>query len=105
MDRNEKLKELFLSESFKKEAEGLTTAEELQELFAKHGVEMTKDEVIELCGQIAQQMQAGENGEVSEAALDNVSGGFAWALAGFGALCIGSLAYGIYRGYQDSKRG
>lgn len=104
MDRNEKLKELFLSESFKKEAENLKTAEELQELFCKHGLEMTVEEVVDLCGKIARQMEAGENGEISEDALEDVTGGIAWALVGLGVLCVGAVALGIYNGYQETKR-
>lgn len=75
MNRNEKLKELFLSESFNREAEGLATVEELQALFAKHSMDVTQGEVIELCSQIVQQTQADKTGEISEEALDNVSGG------------------------------
>lgn len=104
MDKNEKLKELFLSESFKKEAESLKTAEELQELFHKNGLEMTIEEVVDLCGKIAHQMEAGNDGEISEEALDDVTGGVAWALVGLGVLCIGAVALGIYNGYQEAKR-
>ena len=104
MDKNEKLKELFLSESFKKEAESVKTAEELQEVFRKNGLEMTIEEVVDLCGKIARQMEAGENGEISEDALEDVTGGIAWALIGLGVLCVGAVALGIYNGYQETKR-
>lgn len=105
MERNEKLKALFESESFKQEAQGVATAEELKELFQKNGVEMTVEEVVELCGQIAKQMDVGDDGEISEEALENVTGGIAPWLIGLGVLCIGAVALGIYNGYQDAKRG
>lgn len=104
MDKNEKLKELFLSESFKKESESVKTAEELQNLFQKYGLDLTLDEVVELCGQIARQMEVGDKGEISEDALDNVTGGIAWALIGLGVMCIGAAAVGVYNGYQEAKR-
>ena len=79
-------------------------AEELQEVFRKNGLEMTIEEVVDLCGKIARQMEAGENGEISEDALEDVTGGIAWALIGLGVLCVGAVALGIYNGYQETKR-
>ena len=105
MDRNEKLQELFSSEEFKQEAANISTAEELQALFAKHGLELSIDEVISLCGQIAAQM--GEV-ELSENELEDVAGGFGLVTVGIIALgvgCIGALAMGIYNGYIEAKRG
>lgn len=104
MDKNEKLREIFMSETFKKDAEAVTTAEELQKLFEQYGLVLTIEEVVDLCGRIAQQKILDENGEITESALDDVTGGIAWALIGLGVVCIGSLAIGIYNGYRETKR-
>lgn len=103
MDKNQKLAELFESEQFKEEASKIQTAEELQALFAEHGVDLTMDEVINLCAAIAAQM--GE-AELSEEDLENVAGGFGIVTVGLiclGVACIGGLAVGIYNGYRDAK--
>ena len=105
MYSEKKLEELFKSEEFKKEVANLKTAEELRAAFAKHGVEMTEEEVVNLCGQIAKQVSEGENGELTEESLENVSGGIAPWLIGLGVVCIGSVALGIWNGYNDAKKG
>ena len=102
MDRNQKLEALFKSAEFKAAAENVTTAEELQALFAKNGVEMSLDDVYELCGQIATQVQAGD-GELSEDALESVSGGIITMVA-CGVVCIGALAVGIWNGYHRTRK-
>lgn len=104
MEKQQKLNALFTNEAFKAEADKISTAEELQELFAKYGVEMTLDEVIDLCGVIARYMQSEDSEELSEDDLDNVAGGIAWLAIGVAVLCIGALAIGIYNGYQSCKK-
>ncbi len=103
MMNEQKVAELFQSESFKAEVANITTAEELQKAFERHGVDMTLDEVIGLCGQIAHQMQSDD--ELDEDALENVSGGIAWALVGLGVVCLGAVALGIWNGYNSAKKG
>lgn len=96
MDKNQKLADLFQNQNFKKEAESIQTAEELKSLFAKHGVDLTQDELLELCAGIAAQMK---EDELSEGDLEAVGGGFAMAavtLFALGASCIGCLAGSIY---------
>ncbi len=100
MDKNAKLMEIFQNEQFKVEAENLTTAEELQSLFSKYGLELTKQEVVALCGAIVRQMNGGE---LTEDDLEDVAGGFAWAIVGavaLGAACLGGCAGGIYAGVK-----
>lgn len=105
MDKHEKINELFASEEFKNEASKISTAEELQELFAKHGVEMTVDEVIELCGVIARYMEADAKEELTQNELDEVAGGvIGWLAVGVAVLCVGALAMGIYNGYKSCKK-
>lgn len=91
------VQELVASEEFGKEVEELETAEELQAAFARHGVELTPDEVTELCVGIASL-----NGELREDALDTVAGGVPGIITG--ALIIGgvwALSYGV--GYVVGK--
>ena len=101
---NTKLEQAMMTESFKKEVKTVTTAAELKELFHKYDVELTEEEVVDFCGNIAKQMEAGENGELSEDALENIAGGFWGAVIGVGVLVIGCVGLGIYNGYQEEKR-
>lgn len=104
MYSEQKLTELFKSDTFKAEVANVKTAAELQEAFARNGVEMTQNEVLDLCGKIAQQVESNEGGELTEENLENVSGGIAWALIGLGVVCLGGTALGIWNGYQKAKR-
>ena len=104
MKYEEQLSKLFQDEAFKAEVSELKTAEELQAAFARHGVNITKDEVIDLCGAIAQQMDKGDEEELNEEALENVSGGIAFSLIALGVVCIGAVALGIWNGYNGAKQ-
>lgn len=96
---NDKLNVLFMNESFTVEAKTVTTVEEMQKLMKKYDVEMSSDEIVEMCRVIAEQMNSEE--ELSENTLDNVSGGFpGWWIA-VGVVCVGAFALGIYNGLKD----
>ena len=61
---------------------------------------MTKEEVLDLCAMAARRT---EEGELSEDALEDVSGGFGalfWTGVGIGFAVV-TLA-GVYRGYKDN---
>ena len=100
----EKLTALFQDESFKKEAEPCDTMEAFQELFNSKGLEMTKDEVVEVISQIAEKKQQLDNGEITENDLENVAGGLVISTTvfciGVGIACIGSGAAAAYAGYH-----
>ena len=81
----EKLEALLQNEKVQEELSALTTVEEIQAVFAKHGVEMTRQEVEDLCVQVALSKDGAADGELSEDALENVSGGF---VISFTAGCI-----------------
>ena len=96
MEMEQKLAELFQSVQFKEAVENIQTAEELQELFAANGVELTQEEVYDLCVGIAAQK---EEAELGEGDLENVTGGFGMltaAVLALGAACLGCLAGTIY---------
>lgn len=83
MDKNEKLVEIFENEQFKAAAEEITTAGELQALFAEYGLELTLDEINELCAVAALRMNSGE---LNETELEDVSGGASSALRAVGSV-------------------
>lgn len=104
MTKNEKLVMIFQNEEFKHESQGMKTAEDLQKLLAKYGLELTMDEVYGLCAQIACSQK---DGELDEEDLETVSGGAAWvavAAIGLGVVCIGSFAIGVYNGYKSTRK-
>ena len=98
MDANmmKKLQELLESEAFGKEIENVQSAEELQSAFAAHGVDMTVEEVEEVCAAIV----AKNEGTLDENALEQVSGGIGHML------CAAAFAVGYVHGriVQKIKR-
>ncbi len=105
MEKNAKLVEIFKNEQFMEASKTLKTAEELQELFSRFGLELSMDEVHELCAQIANSMK---DGELEETDLEAVSGGIGWvavAAIALGVVCIGAFAVGVYNGYKEAKNG
>ena len=72
MDIKAKLVEIFENEQFKAAAEELTTVDELRELLAQYGLELTLEEVGSLCAQAIVGMK---DGELDEADLEDVAGG------------------------------
>lgn len=98
-----KLNVLFQNEEFKAECENIHSVEELQKLFATHDVEMSIDQVTELCIAIGKRAAQEENGELSEEDLDDVAGGFGvvtWTCIGLGVLCLGAFGLGVYNGLK-----
>lgn len=99
MDANmmKKLQELLESEAFGKEIENVQSAEELQSAFAAHGVDMTVEEVEEVCAAIV----AKNEGTLDENALEQVSGGIAFLTAA--AVCVGACAVSYVAGYVGGR--
>ena len=103
-----KITELFQQEAFQAEANNCKTMEDFYNLFVSNGVEITEDETIELISKIAEEKQKADDGEISEADLDNVSGGLAGlaavaACVGIGVLCVGAAAATAYVAYQGLR--
>lgn len=96
VERAEELSAIFQNEKFKLEAEKLITVEDMQSLFAKYNVQLTLEEVKELCRQIGRYMQNAKDGELEEDTLELVSGGIAWGMIALGAVCVGAFALGVY---------
>jgi len=100
MKNADALKELVKNQEFVKEAENFKTIEDFQKGFAKYGVEMTEQEVVEFC---AEATKYGENKELAEEDLESVAGGFGpmfWVCAG----CLVAAAIGAYNGYRSCKK-
>lgn len=92
----EKIKELLASEEFGNEVKDYETEEELQAAFARHGVELSVEDVRAICAQV----YVANGGELSDEELDDVAGGFALT----GALLLAGavvLSYGV--GYVAGK--
>lgn len=103
---DQKLTVLFQDASFKEEAKSFKTVEDMQRALANHGIEMSVDEVTELCVAIGKKVVQDSGDELNEDALDSVAGGFgiaAWVCIGVGVLCIGAFALGVYNGYKGKK--
>ena len=100
MDKNTKLVEILSNEQFQAECPALETAEDMQKLFAKYGLDLTLDEVNGFCVQVACSMK---EGELDEEDLALVAGGFSWVVAAaiaLGVVCVGAFAIGIYNGLK-----
>ncbi len=67
----EQLQELMNDESFAKEIAKLETNEEVQKAFEAHGIGFTMDEIKDITEKLY-----GDETELSEESLENVSGGF-----------------------------
>ncbi|MBR3841851.1 MAG: hypothetical protein IKM38_01090 [Christensenellaceae bacterium] len=66
-----KLSSILADEVFNKRVKKLETAEELQAAFAERGLDLSIEEVHEICSQIA----GGEESEMDDDALEAVNGG------------------------------
>ena len=105
MDKNDKLVEILGNEQFKAESKTLTTAEDLQTLFAKYDLDLTMDEVYHLCASIACSMKSDD--ELDAEDLEYVAGGIAWpvvAAVALGVVCLGAFAIGVYNGYKSTRK-
>ncbi|MBQ6999501.1 MAG: hypothetical protein IJN67_00470 [Oscillospiraceae bacterium] len=86
---------VFSNEAFKAEAQTLKSLDELQKLLAKYEVQLSMDEVKELCAEIAEAAKVNDNDELTEDALDNVAGGV-WGYVILGVVCLGAFCLGVY---------
>ena len=96
---NEKFKEILYNADFQKEAEGMKTIEDAQKLLAKYGLELSTAEVEKAFAEIGEAANAAE-GELSEDALEDVAGGFAWGVVLAVAPHVIRFAIGVYKGYK-----
>ena len=101
------LEQILKNGEFAEKAAKLTTAEELQELFASYGLELTVEEVVAFCELVAKEKekQDANGGELSANDLEDVAGGgflFVAGCIGLGVAAVGGLAIGIYNGYKKN---
>lgn len=71
----EKLEMLFADEAFKEQVKNVKSIEEMQKLFADHGVDFSEEEltrILESCEKLAFQ----ENEELDDEQMEDVAGGF-----------------------------
>lgn len=109
MNKGTELVEILENEQFQKEVVNVSTPEEMQQLIAVHGMELSVDEVMELCGQIVKTMNGDE---ISEDELDNVAGGVVILgvtiatskLIALGVGCVGAAALGLWNGYHSNRK-
>ena len=106
----EKMTALFENETFKAEANTCKTMDDFHNLFIANGIEASMEETIDLVSRIAQERQEMDNGEISDEALGEVSGGIVLtgtaavlACIGIGAVCVGAAAATAYVAYQGQR--
>lgn len=92
----EKIRMLMESEAFGKEIENVESAAELKSVFESHGVDVTEEEIVEICRGITQD----KGDTLSEEDLDAVSGG--GFLTGL-AIVAGAWAVSYVAGYVAGK--
>ncbi|MGN1367587.1 MAG: hypothetical protein ACI4WX_01855 [Aristaeellaceae bacterium] len=98
------LNALLEDKNFMVEMLSQETAEDVQALFKKNGVEFTLEEVREI-GRHIEELSSAEE-ELTDAALESVSGGVvitaatAWAVAK-AAIAVGSAGLAIYKWYKS----
>lgn len=88
MTREEKITELLMDDSFLSKVDDAENYEELSNLFIENGADISPAEVEQLVSVVA---QTNKTGELNEADLENVSGG--WWVAG------------VYSCYKAAKSG
>lgn len=111
----EKISVMFQTPEFQEEANKCETMEDWNALLVRNGIEISFDETVELVSLIAQSKIKLDGGELSEDALDEVSGGVAgaaaaglvlsggpavWACVGIGVVCVGAACLAGYTAYQ-----
>lgn len=98
------LNALLEDKNFMVEMLSQETAEDVQALFKKNGVEFTLEEVREI-GRHIEELSSGEE-ELTDTALESVSGGVvitaatAWAVAK-AAIAVGAAGLAIYKWYKS----
>lgn len=101
MTNQKKFQELINDENFVKAAFCVDTVEEVQKAFADHGVEITTEEIYAIGDAVSAATSAG--GELSEDALDAVSGGvIEWILVGKVVVAVGGAALGLWGWYRSA---
>lgn len=95
-----KVSTLVKKEEFGEEIKDISTAAEFVEAFAAHGIEVTEEEVVEIC----EALVAGANAdELSESELDCVSGGFVQGVLILGGAYIACYVAGRIIGKKIKK--
>lgn len=102
-EKNQKLQELKNDQAFISKLSECKSGENLMEVFSEHGINFSEDE-LEIIKKMAEAEQA--NGELSEEALENVSGGVV-TLCALAMSCVfvacGSQVILSYLGYLQRK--
>jgi lactobin A/cerein 7B family class IIb bacteriocin len=99
MEHKDAILEILKKPEFVSEAENYKTITDFQNGFAKYGLELTEQEVVDFC---ADAVKYSENKELGVEELENVAGGFGpmfWVVAG----CVVAAAIGAYNGYKSCK--
>ncbi len=90
----QKFESLKNDKDFAEQMAMVETVQDVQEIFAKNGIELSVED-IERSMAFAQAKEA--NGELSEEMLDDVSGGFVFALVGAWTLFNVAIFGGAYK--------
>lgn len=106
-----KFEELVNDKRFQDELKDLKTVQEIQAAFSRHDVELSEQEVEDLCVQVALNANEASEEELDESALENVSGGFvisftAGCIYAVGCACVGAaeIGWAVYRARKARRR-
>lgn len=106
LENNATFVELMENKEFVHEMMSQETPEDVQKIFADNGVDMTIDEVNEIGRALANAENGALSNELSEEALEDVSGGVVITAAGVWAAvriigAVGSTALAAYKWYKS----
>ena len=102
-----KLEGILKNKDFLAKVSSVTNIDELKDLIAIFGLEMTTEEVVTFCKLVEKEKERmeSEGGELSEEMLDDVAGGgflFVAGCIGLGVLAVGGLVCGLINGYSGN---
>ena len=99
-EKTNKLRDILTDEVFNKRVHNIETAEELQAAFMERGLDLSIEEVHELCCEIA----GSDEAELDDEALETVNGGAIPPILVYGAMIAAGYGIGWVAGKIFKKK-